>query len=679
MSLSLLAPGALLLSGLIVLPVIAHLARQTPRDRRAFGAMLLLQRVVKKLRRRRRLRDLPLLLLRILSLVALAFAFAAPRLIYPGGAPEYGGSGRVVLVLDQSMSMLQTENGSTLLQRARIRALEVLDTLPEGTQIGVVVFEGQAIPRTAALTADQARVRGLLEELRPTQGVSNLRAGLHEARRLLGGEPGEVLIFTDEAGPGIVSGARTELESLVEAGSTIVPMPIRARAARNVAITSANYGDGIEGGQVTLKLSNFGAERVEVPCEVTLPDGAEIPIFADLPPEGAAEERLTVPPEALGGVGEAKCNDPDLAADDSRFFHLPRVGASRVLVVDGDPGDTPTRSEVYFLERALAPWGGRKSGVTLDVTAPSGLMGLDVKKHRVVFLANVADPRPFGPLLTEFVRKGGSVVISVGNNVAIERYNAALGGILPSLFREPQSIADREEQGISLQLPGLAHPLFGPFSSSGRAAIGKIRSHRILMLEPYEDRGDEITTLLRYEGGAPALIERRIGQGKVLLWTSTVDWSWSNFPLQAAFMPMMQRIVRYLGGDSGAGAQRFSGTVGQVLRIPLPDISMEPDVVGPTGELVRSRIEGSQLLFTPEEAGAYQLRLPDSPPLAWIAINTDPIESDVRHLESIAAVGQELDPEKFTQHKDFAFPLLVFSFLCFLVQGLLSARPRRVE
>src|SRR5690606_5144841 len=159
---------------------------------------------------------------------------------------------------------------------------------------------------------------------------------------------------------------------------------------------------------------NYGPDRLEVPCEVLLPDGAQIPVFVDAPPEGESEARVTVPREAQGGVGRVRCEDPDLGLDDVRWFHLPQVGASRVLVVDGDPGDTPTRSEVYFLEKALAPWGGARDGVTPDVVPPGGLNRLDPEVHRVAFLANVGDPRPYGPLLTEFVRKGGNLVIAVG-------------------------------------------------------------------------------------------------------------------------------------------------------------------------------------------------------------------------------------------------------------------------
>ena len=64
MGLSFLAPAALALAAFVALPILAHMARQVPRERRAFGAMLLLDRVVKRLRRRRRLKDPLLLLLR---------------------------------------------------------------------------------------------------------------------------------------------------------------------------------------------------------------------------------------------------------------------------------------------------------------------------------------------------------------------------------------------------------------------------------------------------------------------------------------------------------------------------------------------------------------------------------------------------------------------------------------
>ena len=52
MTLSMAAPAALALAGLVALPLIAHMARQVPRDRTPFGSMLLLQRLVRVIHRR---------------------------------------------------------------------------------------------------------------------------------------------------------------------------------------------------------------------------------------------------------------------------------------------------------------------------------------------------------------------------------------------------------------------------------------------------------------------------------------------------------------------------------------------------------------------------------------------------------------------------------------------------
>jgi len=673
-ALSLLTPLALLLTALLALPLIAHMARQTPRDRHEFGAMLLLERVVKRLRRRRRVKDLLLLLLRLLALLAVIVAVSGPELSYPGGIPEFGGSGRVVVVVDRSMSMSLQDGGSSLLQRAREQSIGLVRDLPREALVGVVVYDSVARRLTPNLTGEHQRAVLRLEEIQPSHGTSNLRAALLEARQLLGGEPGEVLVYTDEAGPRMLAEAGDEIAHLVNGGSAIIPRVIQADPPRNVAVTSALYGDGLEGGVVSVRLTNFGPDPIEVACEVTLPDGAAIPIFSDIPPFGEAEERITIPLEAQGGVGKVLCDDPDLPADDARYFHLPTVGASRVLVVDGDPGDTPTRSEIYFLERALAPWGDGKSGVTIDVTTPGGLMDLDPTVHRVVFLSNVSDPRPFGPRLTEFVRKGGSLVITAGDNITAERYNAALGAILPAPFRKSRPVADIAEEGVAMALPDLSKPIFTPFSRSGREGFSRVRSHTLLTLEPYTEVPGEVTTLLTYENGMPAMVERRIGAGRAVVWTGTIDLGWGNLPLQSVFMPLVQRLVTYLGGDAGGRSARVNGVVSEVVAVDMPDQVQDLGVLGPDGQLVPSRIDGSKLLFTPEVSGAYEVGSESAPTLAWVAVNADPSESDVRPYQSIAEVEADINPELLERRVDLGGGFLVFALMMLVAQSLLALR-----
>jgi hypothetical protein len=664
-----LFPSSLVLGLLIGLPVLAHLTRQTPTDRVAFGAMLLVRRLVKRLRRRRRLKDPWILALRVLAVLLLTLASTAPQYSYQGEPPEIGGSGRVVVVLDLSMSMGQQDGGATLFQRARDEARERLRGMPEGVALGLVGFGEQPSVLTSELTLDRQRVIAQLEGLELTAERGNLSAALLEARRLLAGEPGEVLLWSDEAGPAMIPEAHEELTRLIELGSAVVPMPVHADPPRNVAVTSAVYGDGIEGGQVVLRVTNYGPDALEVPCEVELPDGASIPVFVDVPPEGEAEARVTIPIDAAGGIGEVHCEDPGLTADDRRYFHLPRVGASRVIVVDGDPGDTPTKSEVYFLERALAPWGAGRAGVLVDVVGPAGLSALDASRHRAVFLSNVGDPRPYAGVLTDFVRRGGSLVIAAGENVTAERYNAALGAVLPSPFRKSSSVADRGEDPLFLELPDTSLELFSPFRRGGRSTFGRVGSWRVMTLDPYAESA-EVRTLLRYQGGVPALVEREIGRGRVVVWTSTIDLGWSNLPLQAVFMPMMQRLVTYLGGEAGGRSERVEAVVGAKVEATVEAGSSSVEVSHVDGEVVRSVVQGGTVSFVPRRPGGYVVRSEGGPPLVWVAANLDTAESDVRRTHSVAAAEARIDPELFTRYMPLSPILVAIALLSMLLSAL---------
>lgn len=685
MSLGLLAPLALLLGALVAGPILAHMARQRPSRKQAFGAMMLLQRLVKRLEKRRRLRDRLLLLLRVLAVLALVLAASRPQLTWPGDAPEFGGTGAVVLVVDTSMSMAWRKGGETLAARGARRAEKLVDDLPSGTLVGLVTAGGEATRVTPELTDDHERVKAALRSLQAGYGRTDLEGALRESRRLLKGEPGEVLVYTDEAGPGAVAATSKEIRLLVDRGSAVIPMPVRPAEVSNLTPLGAVYGDGLEGGSITVQVASFGEEAVEAPVTVTLPDGDKMTAFALIEEGGGvAEVRFTVPQTVPGGVADVQVLDENLELDDRRYFHLPRVGASRVLVVDGDPGVTPIRSEVYFLERALAPWGGQRAGVLPEVVSPSGLSRLDPAVHQVVFLCNVADPGPYADLLVDFVRGGGSLFISLGANTTASRMNDPLRDILPAMLRKSTPLVAMDADGrMPLAVPDTSHPLFKAFNRTGRQGFTEMGAARAFTLEPYEegDGSDERpVTLLRFQDGNPALVERRSGLGRVLLWTTVIDMDWkSNAPAQSTFMPFVQRIVGYLGGSAGGGALQAEAIVGQrvVIEIPMPDL--EPSLWNPDGTLVPAELARSELLrvaFTPDRPGAWAIGVEGEPPLALVAVNTPVEESDVKVYDTLAETEASVDPKLLENSLDLGRASLGLGVVALVLQGLLASRAR---
>lgn len=671
-----LAPAALALAALLAGPILAHLSKRQPRERRPFGALLLLERLQRRLHRRRRLQDRLLLLARLLAIAAVILAAARPQAQWLGGPPTFGGTGNVIVVLDDSLSMDQRVLGDPAFALAKKDAAAQVRALAPGVRVAVIRTGGTAMMLTAGFTSDLSLAASLVEAVEQSYGGTDLRGAFTLARTTLEGAAGELLVYTDESGAGVVDACAGDIDRLLELGSSILPRVYGPEDRRNVAPIQASYGDGLEGGTVTATLANWGAVAREVATTVHLPDGARITAFVAVPAAtdegpGTAESRFTVPRQAEGGVARVEIDDPDLPLDNARYFHLPRIGASRVLVVDGDPGSTPTRSEVYFLERALAPWAGA-GGIAVDVVSPSGLARLDPETHRVAFLANVADPAAQAPQLVDFVRRGGGLVIGMGDNVTAERYDSALASLLPAPLRKTRDLVElTAEDGAPLAPPDVEGiELFRVFARAGRESFSRVHTRRVMTTEPVT--ADDVRVLLAYEGGVPALLERRIGNGRVLLWTSTFDLGWTNLPLQAVFMPFVQRLTGYLGGDAGGAAFTAEGVVDAPVSLSFPPTGGDPEVNGPDGGIVASERGIGTLGFTPAKPGAYAAVPTGLPPLAWVAVNTSIAESDVRRGTGLVEAQAEVAPERLRRTFDLDLPLVGAGVALLLGAGLLG-------
>src|SRR5436190_3677701 len=118
-----LSPAFLAALPLISVPLVIHLLSRRQQKKISWGAMRFLMQAVTRKRRLWRLTDILLLLLRTAAFLFFIFALARPLL----PAAWLGGSvpRELILVLDQSMSMMRKVAGGTLfeLQLQRVNAL----------------------------------------------------------------------------------------------------------------------------------------------------------------------------------------------------------------------------------------------------------------------------------------------------------------------------------------------------------------------------------------------------------------------------------------------------------------------------------------------------------------------------------------------------------------------------
>ena len=192
---SFLAPLFLLGSLLVALPIVLHLTRRR-REPVPFPSFLLLQLTSATARfKRRRFRNIPLLILRCLALLLLAAAFAEP--VLRGGALADGEGvalDRAVLV-DRSLSMTVGNR----MAAAREAAQEELSGLGRDDRAIVVAFDGRAAALTE-LTGDPGALAPAVANLTAGGGGTSYAPALGLAGRLLPASPArrrEVVLISD--------------------------------------------------------------------------------------------------------------------------------------------------------------------------------------------------------------------------------------------------------------------------------------------------------------------------------------------------------------------------------------------------------------------------------------------------------------------------------------------------
>ena len=74
---------------------------------------------------------------------------------------------------------------------------------------------------------------------------------------------------------------------------------------------------------------------------------------------------------------------------------------------------------------------------------------------------------------------------------------------------------------------------------------------------------------MRLADGTPLLLERVMGAGRVLLFTSSLDREWNDLPVQPAFVPLMAGIANHLLGGAGFTSEADLGSTLSVRALGL--------------------------------------------------------------------------------------------------------------
>ncbi len=653
LNLSLLAGTAAL-----AIPILIHLFHKSRFKIVKWGAMHLLEAVLRTNRRRIQIEQWILLAIRCAIPALLALAMARP--LWKGAQSLLGeAKTSTVVLLDNSYSMDAARAGTTSFGIAKDETLRLINELRQGSEVHTILMGEGGRGVLDSPTYDLSRVTQALSKATAGFGTARIPAALdlasgtlekmHESAR-------QIVVLTDFQR---VSFPATE-DALIErtlqrirkqpAPPNVTFWDVGQDVKENVAVESLDFSRLMVGVgqkvQIRANLRNYGDANhgdLRVTFKVDGKDKAASQVA--LGPRAKAQVLFTHAFDAAGSHVVEISTEPDvLAADNTFLASIPVRDRIPVLLVDGAPGPTPEdiASETAYLQIALSPFAAGKVElsdlIVPTVVAADAFNAKSLGDSAAVVLANV---RKLSPeqlrVLTDFVKNGGGLLVFPGDRTDSAWWNGAFAPLAPVPLAGISGDLKDGAQGTGIAAQRFENPALELFNDPRNGSMTEAAIKVWFKMRAPAGNGDpsDPVVLARLESGDPFLVERAVGHGRVIACATAADADWGNLPARPFYLPLVQRLCVHLASTVNPPRNLEVGHA-LISFLPVEAAGKKALLTGPDGTSVEMPVVKKDERGVVETAplyqpGLYTLQPPGGQPIHYV-VNTDRRESDLARL-----------------------------------------------
>jgi hypothetical protein len=575
---SFLHPALLWLLPLAVIPILLHLLTLHRLKTVELSTYRFLFDSYVQQRRRMQFLEALLAALRTLFLLLLVMLICRPAIKHWNELFSMGSGREVIMLVDCSASMNARTAGVAAIERAKSAALSVVERLGAEDRLTLVRVTSRPEELFSRFTHDASGIRDKIDALKPSPSRANFFAALSQ---VFGPEARPranplVYVFTDCQSSGWREVRDQGLNRLIPEGTPFLVVNVGSNEPiSNLAV----IGDAprrnrvIAGLPIILqpRVANFSKTQ---PADVTLSvivDEKEIARTSlTLKPGETGSRKIVYTPTEPGnlrGRFEITGKISDAFPDDNSFlFTLAVAPRVKVLLVNGNPAADPFENECLYLRTALTtnPEGpeAKALGVSKEVIRsldvqeiPEGGVNPDpLRDAGVVILANCGslNGQHFA-WLRDFVAAGGGLIVFPGDRVNPDVYNTQFFTVpgpqgehlTAAQLKPPAGDLEKAETFERFAVIDFAHPILSVFDDPEARYLRTAHFGRRFPLALPEKR-DNTWSLAEFSDGAPALLESRFGDGRLLLAAFPANAKWTNLPLKPEFVPLLLRMVSYV-------------------------------------------------------------------------------------------------------------------------------------
>jgi hypothetical protein len=543
-------------------------------------------------------------------LILLALLFANPFIKRDPSAVD--GKKVLVIAVDHSFSMRAADR----LSKAKDQALSLIAGLKPGDQAQVLALGG-TVQALTQLISDQGELRVAVQSIQP----SDSRASFGELARYLRTLsesthlPLEVHLVSDLQKTALPPGfADLRLDSSTTLVFHQIGQPATNLVVENVVAPQRIFDP--KKVRVLATIASFGppeekAVTAKKNVSLVLNNKVQQTKSVDITTGGRAQVEFLALDAPYGfSKGEVRVEGADvLPADDRFYFSVERTDPRKVLFIDD--GRHP-RAQLYY--RAALDSSG-DSAFQLEVVRPDVAANQQLSRYAFVVLDDIGTvSSTLEDALKKYVQAGGSVLIALGPASAAQPKVPVVDESI-----EAASYAGREgDRFLNVSEIDAGHPAMRSVER-----FAGVKFYQAIHVTAAKSR-----VLARLNDQTPLVLERQLGEGKVLVFTSTFDNVTNDLPLHASWVPFVGRSAAYLAG-SGA-EQPVNLVVDSYVELRTADNkSAAAEVQDPDGKRLLSLEEATTAKnFAVGKEGFFELKTA-SGRHTLLAAHADRRESDL--------------------------------------------------
>lgn len=689
-------------------PLIIHILNRSRFKTVDWGAMHLLESVIKVNHKRFQIEQWILLMIRCALPVLLALCLARP--VFTGFQALQGNAPvSLAIVLDNSYSMDAIDSDGSRYEQAIAAASDIIAATTRGSEIAVIQTGGKPTPLFDQPTFDAETAIRKLNKQQPGFGASDMPAAIDEAVATLAGMSNarrELFIISDfQPADWETIGRSPEAVTGQLEASSIVPevslLSIGSKFRENVSVdgldfTSRPLGEG-QTLNIRAMLRNHSESPVESARVIFRVDNKEETVSTvSLSANGTSQVLFPHRFDNAGShVVEVQVLNDDALPTDNKYRAAVNIWDDlKILLVDGDPSNEPLQSETDYLAVAMTPFAfGRipLADLIQTETVRSNDLNEDrLKETRLVVLANVSKLNDEQhKQLEEYVRGGGALFVTAGDRVDLPWYKNQLfnagQGLLPSPFTESRGQVDGQGSSSRIVSQRFEHPALEYFND---ASHGDLSTAEIQRWYAVDEPDESVRIAASLNNGDPLLLEKDFGDGVVMQMTTTCDAEWNDLPVRPVYLPFVQQLAttlasriappRNIGTGEPAVALLHDVSTPVAITVEAPDGRQRVVETTPQGKLQVARFDDTQ------RPGIYTMTLTGGRPIHFAAetgrseSNPDVLASeDVDKLATalggtrVESADAYLEQDRLRRHGREIWKLLLAGFLAFLMLELI--------